>query len=352
MSNSTLSPPPPPPGMLQSQTDVLGPGIAGLFIQGLLTGLVLGQFCRWFSAAERKDSAAFSLFVVFVTVVGFAQTGMLFSSSWVKYVKHFGQEVLPDWTDYTQTLPALVIAAPIQALMIWRCYYIVGKNKHILVLLVSFLITSIALSIWSITKSLQFEVTLSAKDNLHMPQSVGISYPYLMSLILPSSTFYHSNDPQFETSHHYLVLDVILSGILLHYLTRTMKHVYAPHMRRRLAYLMTAVWKSAIPPTLCAIFLCMLYAQISAEQQKKPQFWFSTIQGAIGKLYVLSLYYIINDDAPTRELTTAFAPTLTVPIEAYDTFSLDTRVGGGLAACSQSTVAPTATPSMSTNTAV
>jgi hypothetical protein len=29
--------------------------------------------------------------------------------------------------------------------------------------------------------------------------------------------------------------------------------------------------------------------------QKKPQFWFSTIQGTIGKLYVLSLYYIMYD---------------------------------------------------------
>lgn len=56
--------------MLQSQTDVLGPGIAGLFIQGVLTGLVLGQFCRWFSAAERNDSTAFSMLVVFVTGVG------------------------------------------------------------------------------------------------------------------------------------------------------------------------------------------------------------------------------------------------------------------------------------------
>jgi hypothetical protein len=115
---------------------------------------------------------------------------------------------------------------------------------------------------------------------------------------------------------------------------------------------MTAVWKSAIPPTLCAIFLCMLYVQFAGAQEKKPQFWYSTIQGMIGKLYVLSLFYIINDDAPTRELTTAFVPTLTVPIEAYDTFSLDTRVGGGLIECSQSTVCPTATPAMSTTTAV
>ncbi len=55
---------------MQSQIDVLGPGIAGLFIEGVLTGLVLGQFCRWFSAVERKDSAPFSMLVLILTGVG------------------------------------------------------------------------------------------------------------------------------------------------------------------------------------------------------------------------------------------------------------------------------------------
>jgi uncharacterized transporter YbjL len=67
MSNSTL---PIPEGILQSQVDVLGPGIAGLFIQGLLTGLVLAQFFRWLSAPERNENPAFSALVVFVTMVG------------------------------------------------------------------------------------------------------------------------------------------------------------------------------------------------------------------------------------------------------------------------------------------
>ncbi len=69
-----------------------------------------------------------------------------------------------------------------------------------------------------------------------------------MSLIFPSSTFYRPHGTPFEISHHYLVLDVTLSGIraslvlllfvrlpyveVLHYLTRTMKQVYAPHLRR------------------------------------------------------------------------------------------------------------------------
>ena len=66
MSNFTI----PPPDHMQSQVDVLGPGIAGLFVQGLETGLVIAQFSRWFSTPVRNDSVAFSILVLFVTVVG------------------------------------------------------------------------------------------------------------------------------------------------------------------------------------------------------------------------------------------------------------------------------------------
>lgn len=66
MSNSTF----PPPGPMQSKVDVISPGIVGLFVQGLETGLVIAQFSRWFSSPVRNDSMAFSTLVVFVTVVG------------------------------------------------------------------------------------------------------------------------------------------------------------------------------------------------------------------------------------------------------------------------------------------
>ncbi|KAH8988989.1 hypothetical protein EDB86DRAFT_2831753 [Lactarius hatsudake] len=61
------------------------------------------------------------------------------------------------------------------------------------------------------------------------------------------------------------VLDLIpsLTGILLHYLTRTMKRVYAAHKRKRIFRLANIVWQSALPPTLCAV----LYIQFSSARQ-------------------------------------------------------------------------------------
>ena len=49
---------------------LLGPGIVGLFIQGIESGLVFTQFSRWFFESNRSESTLLSIIVVFVTVVG------------------------------------------------------------------------------------------------------------------------------------------------------------------------------------------------------------------------------------------------------------------------------------------
>ena len=53
----------------QSISNVLGPGIVSLFIQGLETGLVLSQFSQWLSL-ERKEGITITVLVLFVTTVG------------------------------------------------------------------------------------------------------------------------------------------------------------------------------------------------------------------------------------------------------------------------------------------
>jgi hypothetical protein len=63
-------PPPPPPPGTQSQASVLGPGIVGLFVQGIETGLVFAQFSQWYYGPERSESSIVSTVIVFVTVVG------------------------------------------------------------------------------------------------------------------------------------------------------------------------------------------------------------------------------------------------------------------------------------------
>ena len=55
----------------QSEASVLGPGIAGLFIQGIETGLVFAQFSQWwFTSLGRSESSVLTAIVIFVTIVG------------------------------------------------------------------------------------------------------------------------------------------------------------------------------------------------------------------------------------------------------------------------------------------
>ena len=93
----------------QSRVSLLGPGIAGLFIQGIESGLVFAQFSQWFFESDRSESSLLSTIVMFVTVVGqyallnflpcdliiysrlsSAQSGVSFASAWSKYVRHYG----------------------------------------------------------------------------------------------------------------------------------------------------------------------------------------------------------------------------------------------------------------------
>ena len=47
------------------------PGIVGLFIQGIESGLVLAEFSRWFSGERRLGERYFvSTIITFVTLVG------------------------------------------------------------------------------------------------------------------------------------------------------------------------------------------------------------------------------------------------------------------------------------------
>ena len=48
---------------------LLGPGIVGLFAQGIASGLVLAEFFRWLLRA-RRETYPVSIILVFVTVVG------------------------------------------------------------------------------------------------------------------------------------------------------------------------------------------------------------------------------------------------------------------------------------------
>ncbi|KAH9077733.1 hypothetical protein EDB83DRAFT_1509094 [Lactarius deliciosus] len=308
-----------PPDVAQSQASVLGPGIAGLFIQGIESGLVFAHFSQWFCARDlSKSHVVDTTIVIFVTVVGLAQSGIYFASAWTTYVQRFGLFLLPDWNDYVHPIPNLLISAPVQALMIRRCYILVGKNMFIVTLLVLLLVASTAVQLWSIISIVKLLTVIPAENILPSFQGIGINWPYFMSLLLP--TF----------------LDLVLTGVLLHYLIRTKKRVYTEYARKWISRFANIVWQSALPPTFCTICLSVFYVLYSTMRQTNVQIWSTVIQATIGKLYVLSLFYMINArPLQPDERPTAFMSTLTVPTVTEVVYTLTRDARGGDAACGE-----------------
>ncbi|KAH9034756.1 hypothetical protein EDB85DRAFT_1946640 [Lactarius pseudohatsudake] len=202
--------------------------------------------------------------------------------------------------------------------MIRRCYILVGKNMLIVTPLVLLLVAAIVVPLWSIISIVKLLTVIPAEDILPSFQGIGVDWLYLMSLLLPT------------------VLDLILTGVLLRYLTRTKKRVYAEHTRKWISRIANIVWQSALPPTLCTICLSVIYVQYSTMRQTKMQLWSTVIQAMIGKLYVLSLFYMINARPPLQpnERPTAFMSTLTVPT-VTEVVHTPTRDARGDAACGE-----------------
>jgi len=235
-------------------------------------------------------------------MVGLAQTGISFASVWCKYVQRFGMVMRPDWEDMIQSIPTHVISFPVQALMIGRCYFLVNKNLFVVTPLVVLLMASVVMTSWSMFFLAHLLSTTPEEDWGALPQLVGILiWPYFVSLLLPS------------------VLDVILTSILLYYLTRAMKRVYAPYKRKRITRLVNIVWQSALPPTLCAITTFVLYFLFSTAVRITAEIWFPVIQAMMGKLYVLSLICMITAQPPQLDERPTFMSTLTVPAEVMCT---------------------------------
>ncbi|KAN0136624.1 hypothetical protein V8E53_005671 [Lactarius tabidus] len=303
-------PPGPPPGFPQSQASVLGPGLVGLFVQGIETGLIFAQFSRWFYTRDRKESSILTTIVIFTTGVGLRGFALHLHGL-------IAPQLCEDWGDYVQSIPTVVISVPVQALMIRQCYYLVGKNMFIITPLVFLLVASVVMSLWSMVIIFHYVAIITSNNPALLQQMSGISWPFLMSIILPS------------------VLDLALTGILIYCLTRTMKQVYAAHTRKRIFRLANIMWQSALLPTVCAICVSALYIRFAIAPTRELQFWLPVLQAMIGKLYVLSLFYMINAPPPRRDGQHATPiSTLTIPMDVMNTHTRDARVGDD-ASCSE-----------------
>ncbi|KAH9057616.1 hypothetical protein EDB87DRAFT_1018354 [Lactarius vividus] len=268
----------------ESQANVLSPGIVGLFIQGIGIGMVFSQLATWLSLPRGTGHRFTTVLTVFITTTGLIQTAIYFLSSWRIYVAHYGEPIIPTWTERIHIILTVLVSTPVQSLLLWRCYHILKRNMYFIMPLLLILLSAVALSIFE---------TVWLFQGMYDGKNTRGSHAFWSLLLYTSLP---------------LLLDITLSSIMFYHLTQSRERVYADHAVQWISRLIVIVWQSGIPPTICAIGIFIVYLVSHRLYPGEKQMWYPTLQAIIGNLYVLSYFYNIDhEQAPTLVVT------LTVP---------------------------------------
>ncbi|KAI9459854.1 hypothetical protein BJY52DRAFT_1211640 [Lactarius psammicola] len=313
----------------QSRVNIFSPGIIGLFIQGIETGLVFSQLATWLSLPRNTERRFITVLTVFITTVGLVQTAIYFLSTWRIYVEHFGEPLVLSWTERVHIILTGLVATPVQSLLIWRCYYILKRNVYFIVPLLLLLLGSVTLGIFD-TICL-FSPVFGGVQSSRPP----VLWSLLMygALSLTSVSLTHlvpgESDPLSLISDEHPVF---------YYLTQSRKRIYADHtiqvhvtapvstvspvllndfFSKWISRHIIIVWQSVIPPTVCALGISILYG-VSQHLYPGPSLmWYPMLQAMIGKLYVLSHFYNINSRTQfvgEQQQPSTYMSALTVPV--------------------------------------
>ncbi|KAI0373117.1 hypothetical protein BV20DRAFT_1050036 [Pilatotrama ljubarskyi] len=256
----------------------LGPMLVSLTLEALQTGIVINQSLTFWERAERELAVVRAL-VSFVTIVAFFQSTLRFYAAWRVFVYDFGnwiESVLFIWADKMQSTTTVLMAAPVQAFLIWRCWTLFNRNYIVLIslgtLLVAQLVSSIVVTVQ--TFQIHFGVVPQAEVDAGPLPKVPISPTFVLSLSCSA------------------VLDILVTGILLAFLARSKQSVTSSRFRRILRRLTVLIWEAALPPCVCAVLTVLTYLTLVDKN-----YWDLTFQAILGKLYVISLFVTLNGRA-------------------------------------------------------
>ncbi|KAI0065112.1 hypothetical protein BV25DRAFT_1913753 [Artomyces pyxidatus] len=224
-------------GVQTDAVNILGPGVFSLFVQGLQTGVLITQSIHFWERSK-EESRLVKLLVAFVSVVAGAQSIVSFYEFWDVYVTHFGELVI-----------------------LYGSFGAVNASKTPL----------IALLLGSISTSLV--VTHDYFHRNYTKPDESIYVPYVLCLVFSA------------------LVDITLSCILLSYLCSSLKRIHTERIRRRVYSLMISMWEASLPPSACAVAIVIAYIIFVVHVQY--QFWVIGLQSILGKLHVISLFFIL-----------------------------------------------------------
>ncbi|KAI0648505.1 hypothetical protein C8Q79DRAFT_1008821 [Trametes meyenii] len=260
----------------------IGPMLVSLTLEALQTGIVINQSLTFWERAERERNVVRGL-VSFVTIVAFLQTSLRFYAGWRVFVEGFGNwiaSVLFIWADKIQSTTTVLMAAPVQVFLIWRCWTLFNRSFTVLVGLLTLVLAQLVSSVVVTIQTFQahFGVVPEAEVEAGPLPKVPISPTFVLSLTCSA------------------VLDVLVTGILLVFLTRSKQSVTSSRFRRILKRLTVLIWEAALPPCICAVLTVITYVTLV-----DICYWDLTFQAILGKLYVISLFVTLNGRADLQD---------------------------------------------------
>ncbi|RDX47370.1 hypothetical protein OH76DRAFT_1405981 [Lentinus brumalis] len=261
----------------------LGPALVNLVLESMQTGILINQSLTFWERAERELGVVRAV-VSFVTITAFVQTAFMFFSAWRMFVAGFGNwyaSVMFVWADKLQSTITVMMAAPVQAFLIWRCWTLIHRNFYVLVSLTLLLVAQVVASIIVTVQTFQFHFGIVRQSDVGAGPLPKV--PVRISTVVLSLACS-------------AVLDVLVTGILLTFLARSKQHVTSSRFRRILRRLTVLIWEAALPPCICAIMTVVTYLTLVNEN-----YWDLTFQAILGKLYVISLFVTLNGRAELQD---------------------------------------------------
>ncbi|KAI0806680.1 hypothetical protein C8Q74DRAFT_1362292 [Fomes fomentarius] len=263
----------------------IGPALVSLTLESVQTGILINQSLTFWERAERELGVVRAL-VSCVTTIAFFQTCLSFYTSWRTFVDKFGDwysSVMFSWADKIQSTMTVLMAAPVQAFLIWRCWTLFNRNIHVLVILVILLLASVLAGLVNTVQTFRvhFGIVPDAEVEAGPLPKVPISAIFVLSLTSSA------------------VLDVLLTGIPQYsVVSASSPHVPGAIQAKRhflkqvLRRLTVLIWEAALPPCICAVMTVVMYLTMVNEN-----YWDLAFQSILGKLYVISLFVTLNGRA-------------------------------------------------------
>ncbi|KAL5511941.1 hypothetical protein ACEPAH_5160 [Sanghuangporus vaninii] len=271
----------------------VGPYVAGVIVQSLESGILIGQSVRFWTRAHSEPLIIKSL-VAFVSFFALFQTFIAIYNTWRVVVLSFGDVVTVvdlGWADRIQPALNCVMAAPFQAFLIWRCWnmYAAGPAKAV------DYFGQFSETVTNIKTKASFLIDQQTPLVSVLLANVVMNIYITINIFYISSTTQLLNGPPDSYITAFVltaVLDIMITALMMWFLLRVKSQVISRHLARVIVRLHRMVWEAAVPPCACAIVACAVYITMSQDN-----LWDVFLQSILGKLYVISLFVILNGRA-------------------------------------------------------